>query len=372
MITYCKKCLNPSTRPNTYFDESGICPVCVYENKKKDLTIDWDSRKSEIKEIKDWGVNNSKSSYDCIVTVSGGKDSMRQAFFARDELGMNPLLVCCMYPPEEIHERGAKNISNLIENGFDCISLSLDPVKWKEMMKHGFYKFGNFFKSTEMALYAIPVHVAIAYKIPLMFYGENPALTIGEKHGRLDGNAIGIQEANTIKGGPKSLDFEDGNLNDFHFYEYPTYENIDHAGIRIVYLGYYIQDWYGKRNAEIAISNGLTTRKDKPENIGDLWGVSALDEDFRIVNQHLKYLKFGFGHVTDQVCEAIHQELIDRSEAVKLVKKYDGNCSDDYIRSFCDFLEISTKEFWRQADKFVNKNLFEKVNGKWKPKFTVK
>ena len=127
-----------------------------------------------------------------------------------------------------------------------------------------------------------------------------------------------------------------------------------------------------KRNSEIAISNGLTIRNDKPENIGDLWGVSALDEEFRIVNQHLKYLKFGFGHVTDQVCEAIHQGLMDRSEAVKLVKKYDGNCSEDYIKYFCDFLEITSKEFWDQADKFVNKNLFEKVNGKWKPKFTVK
>ena len=37
-------------------------------------------------------------------------------------------------------------------------------------------------KASEMALYAAPVHIALSYGIPLMFYGENPAHTIGEKH----------------------------------------------------------------------------------------------------------------------------------------------------------------------------------------------
>jgi len=86
-----------------------------------------------------------------------------------------------------------------------------------------------------MALYVIPIHVAIAYKIPLLFYGENPALTIGEKHGRLDSDAVGIQEGNTIKGGPKSLNFEECTPQDYHFYEYPTYDDIENANLRIVY-----------------------------------------------------------------------------------------------------------------------------------------
>ncbi len=370
MIKYCKNCLNPSTRPNTFFDKKGFCPVCVYEKNKKEESIDWNKRWDEILEIKKWGQEHTKSTHDCIVTVSGGKDSTRQAFFARDELGMNPLLVCCVYPPEELHDLGAHNISNLIENGFDCITVSLDPIKWKELMKHGFFKFGNFFKSTEMALYAIPVHVAIGYKIPLMFYGENPALTIGEKHGSLDGDALGIQEGNTIKGGPKSLKHQSSTLQDYHFYEYPTYENIDFAGIRIIYLGYYIKDWYGKNNADFAIKRGLKIRKDTPSNTGDLWGFTGLDEEFRLVNQYIKYLKFGFGHVTDQVCEAIHQGMMTRDEAVELVKKYDGKCSDYYINKFCEYIGISRKKFNEITDLYVNKSLFEKVNENWQPKFS--
>ena len=204
-----------------------------------------------------------------------------------------------------------------------------------------------------------------------MFYGENPALTIGEKHGNMDGNAIGIQEGNTIKGGPQSLRYTNATKADFHFYEYPSYEEINYAGIRIVYLGYYIKSWYGHKNAEFAIEKGLKVRNDAPENIGDLWGVSALDEEFRIVNQYLKYLKFGFGCVTDQVCEAIHQGLMTRKEAIDIVNKYDGACSDYYIKIFCDYIDITHDEFWSIVDNHVNKDLFEKKNDRWIPKFEV-
>ena len=239
------------------------------------------------------------------------------------------------------------------------------------MMKHGFYEFGNWCRSTEMALYAIPPHMAVAYKIPLMFYGENPVLTMGERHGRFDGNAIGIQEGNTIKGGPKSLNYQDASNQDFHFYQYPSYEDIEIAGIKIIYLGYYMKDWYGYKNAEFAIQRGLQIRDETPKNMGDLWGNGGLDEEFKIINQYLKYLKYGFGTVTDQVCEAIHQGMMTREEAVELVKKYDGGCSEHYINIFCDFIDISLDEFWTIVDKHANKDLFEKINGRWKPKFEV-
>ena len=89
------------------------------------------------------------------------------------------------------------------------------------------------------------------------------------------------------------------------------------------------------------------------------------------MNQYLKYLKLGFGHVTDQVCEAIHQGMMTRSEAVDLVKKYDSACSDKYIKLFCEYIEMSIDEFWSIVDKHVNRDLFEKNNGKWQPKFEV-
>jgi hypothetical protein len=83
-IRLCARCVNPSTRPNIVFDEEGVCPVCRFEEEKRRGVIDWEARRREIDEIVAWGRANTKCSYDCIVTVSGGKDSTRQAIFARD------------------------------------------------------------------------------------------------------------------------------------------------------------------------------------------------------------------------------------------------------------------------------------------------
>lgn len=369
----CKRCVNPSTRPNIYFDENGICPFCLFEEEKEKQTIDWDKRETELDEIVSWGKKNSKSSYDCIVTVSGGKDSLKQAMYARDELGLKPLLVSSVYPPEHLHERGAENLSNLISLGFDTLSISLNPQVYKKLMRQSFFKKVNIFNASEMALYAIPVHIAIAYKIPLIFLGENPALTIGEKHGNTDGDASKMKHCNTLGGGKADWLLSDGvTRTDAHFYEYPPDEDMVAANLRLVYLGYYIKEWSGHNNAMYSIKHGLVTRDESPEKIGDLWGVSALDEDFRIVNQMIKYIKFGFGHVTDQVIDAIHLGKMTREEGLELVKKYDGKCDSLYIKKYCNYLEITEEEFWEVVERVRNKDIWElDNNGNWKLKYGI-
>jgi len=366
-IQLCLGCVNPSTRPNIIFDASGLCPVCQFENGKKNENIDWELRNKELQLICEWGKKETKSSYDCIVTVSGGKDSTRQACFARDELGMNPLLVSCSYPPEQLTELGAHNISNLIELGFDTISLSLNPKLWKQLMREGFMRYGNWAKSTEMALYAIPIHVAIAHQIPLIFYGENPVLTIGERHGKINGDASQLKKGNTIADGPDSLLPDAVSKQDTHFYYYPSDGDMEAAQLRLVYLGYYMPDWSGKNNAKFSIERGLKTRPETPDKIGDLWGFSCLDEDYSIVNQFFKYLKLGFGRVTDQVCEAINSGEMTREEGLELVKKYDGKCDQSFIKRFCQYLEITEEKFWEVASNYRNKNIWQSdQSGQWK------
>jgi len=356
----CKRCVNPDTGPTIFFDAEGICPVCRYEEEKRKGAIDWDERRRELDGILQWGRENSKCSYDCIVTVSGGKDSTTQALFARDELGAKPLLVSCVYPPEQLHERGAHNLSNLISLGFDTISISLNSKVWKLLMLRGFLKYGNWARSTEMALYAVRIHAAIAYKIPLICYGENPAWTIGEKHGRLGGDASKLKLGNTISGGPTSLLTTDITAKDTHFYFYPPDEYMEYANLRLVYLGFYIQDWSGYNNGQFSKKHGLEVRSDPPERIGDLWGFSALDEDFRIVNQLLKYLKFGFGHGTDQVVEAINSGMMTREEGLELVRKYDGKCDHHYIERFCHYFGISEATFLEVVESLRNHEIWKR------------
>ena len=366
-VKLCARCVNPSTRPNISFDGARVCPVCRYEESKKLNAVNWDARREELTKICEWGKENARTSYDCIVTVSGGKDSVRQACYARDDLGMNPLLVTCSYPPEQLTDRGANNLANLIELGFETLSVSLNPPLWKRLMREGFFRFGNWARSTEMALYAIPVHVAIAYQIPLIFYGENPVLTIGEKHGRLDGDASRLKQGNTIAGGPNALLPDWVIPQDSYFYYYPPDAHMEAARLRLVYLGYYIPDWSGRNNAQFAIARGLEVRPEPPEAIGDLCGFSCLDEDYSIVNQFLKYLKLGFGRVNDQVCEAINAGIMSREEGLELIRKYDGKCDISFIRRYCDYLEISADEFWRVAETFRNRDIWTRdETGAWR------
>jgi N-acetyl sugar amidotransferase len=365
-ITLCRRCVNPSTRPNIQFNRDGLCPVCEYEEQKRSETIHWEQRRAELRDICEWGRRHTTSTYDCIVTVSGGKDSTRQACFARDECGMNPLLVNCAYPPEQLSEIGAQNLANLVELGFDTVSVGLNPQLWKRLMREGFFRFGNWARSSEMALYAIPIHVAIAYQVPLIFYGENPILTIGERHGRVDGDASQLKQGNTIAGGPSQLLPDDATPQDAHFYYYPPDADMEAARLRLVYLGYYMPDWSGRNNAKFAITHGLKTRSEPPEATGDLWGFSCLDEDYSIVNQYLKYVKLGFGRVTDQVCEAINAGVMTREDGLNLVRLYDGKCDPIFVRRFCAYLEISEDDFWRAVDRFRNRDIWRAMpDGDW-------
>lgn len=364
-MRYCRTCAQPDTRPNMRFTDDGRCYPCYVASMPQE--VDWKARRRELEEIAEFGRRNNVSGYDCIIGVSGGKDSVRQVMYARDELGLKPLLVSCTYPPEQMNERGAKNLANIISLGFDLISVSPAPQTWKTLMRQGFLKFGNWARSTEMALYASAPKVAIAYHIPLIFLGENPAVTLGEWSGSLGGDASKMKHSNTLGGGdPTSLLPEGMSKKDIQWYTYSSDADMDDGRLRIVYLGYYIEDFNKWVNAEFAIDHGLTIRDDTPEDIGDLTGAEALDEDFVVLNQMMKYLKLGFGKVTDQVGEFIRAGRMDRPEAVRLVKAYDGKCAPRYVERFCDYIGITQERFWATAESFRNKNVWKQASdGTW-------
>jgi tRNA(Ile)-lysidine synthase TilS/MesJ len=133
-MQYCIKCLQPNTRPNSQFT-NGICPVCIYQDSIKN--VDWNERLDLLRRIIKPYVN--KKPYNCIVGISGGKDSTRQALWVRDKLRLNPLLICMAYPPEQVSNVGADNISNLINLGFDVEIISISPIFWKNLLKIGFF-----------------------------------------------------------------------------------------------------------------------------------------------------------------------------------------------------------------------------------------
>ncbi|MGH1440848.1 MAG: N-acetyl sugar amidotransferase [Cellvibrionaceae bacterium] len=372
-MKYCLQCLQPDTRPNTVFTDKGICPACHYFSELK--KVDWDERNDILFSLVDGVKKNKKSHFDCIIGVSGGKDSTRQALFVRDKLGLNPLLACLSYPPQQVSERGVDNISQLIELGFDCVISAPAPETWRQLMAIGFDRFTNWCKSTELALFSSVPQLAIHYDIPLILWGENPGLQLGDLKtlGRTGYDGNNLRNMNTLSGGGLDWILEaHQDKGDLIPYRYPSLEEFEKANIQIVYLGWFLGDWSLVNNANYSCLSGLKIREDTVENTGDLYGVTSLDEDWVTLNQMIKYYKFGFGRVSDYVNEEIRLQRMSREDGIKLVEAYDHSCGDDYIASFCDFIHITVDDFWKKVHASVNQDLFSiSANGHIQRKFKV-
>lgn len=370
-MKYCKKCLQPDTRPDIRFNEEGVCYACLYEQEKRN--IDWLDREIKLKEIAQWAQNRSKDGYDCVVGVSGGKDSTFQAIYAKEKLGLNVLLVNCV--PDNITDVGKHNLENLVQWGFDMISLRPNPQIMRKLTRRAFYEFGNLVKPAEYPLWASAYIIALKFDIPLIIQGENAALTLGLANGLgTDDDALNVNQGNTLAGG-NAGDWVDDEikLEQLFMYQFPDKNEIRQKGIRAIYLQYYAKEWSQVYNADFAIARGMWGRStENLYDIGRYRRYTALDSDMQIVNQMLKYYKFGFGFATDEACYDIREGRLTREDAKWYVKEYDGKCGQQYIEDFCRYVNITVKEFWRVVDGFVNRKLFyEDRSNRWIPKFQV-
>ncbi len=379
-MKYCKKCLQPDTRPGVLFDKEQVCFACRYEEQK--AQIDWEKREKELQRIADEAKTESrrrKISYDCVIGVSGGKDSTFQSVYAKEKLRLHPLLVNCV--PDEITDVGRKNIDNLNNLGFDIVSIRPNPQVAKALAKKTFFERGNIVAASEYCLYASAYIIADKFNIPLIIQGENDALVLGtaDKQESTD-NAFSVVQLDTLRGGKvaefKNTDPQAGKIindNELFFYKIPEIDEMKNKGIRAIFLQYYVKEWSQVLNADFSIARGLMGRtKEDLHDLGRYRRYTALDSDLQIVNQMIKYLKFGFGFATDEACYDIREGRLSREDAKWLVNEYDGKCGEQYIELACNYLQITVDEFWNVVDKYVNKELFQKDEyGKWVPKFSV-
>lgn len=374
-MRYCKKCLQPDTRPGILFNEAGVCYACLYEEVKKQ--IDWNQRFAELQKIADKAkmqARESGNAYDCVIGVSGGKDSTFQAVYCKEKLGLHPLLVNCA--PDEITEVGRKNIDNLNRLGFDIISIRVNPNIAKRLARKTFFENGNIQKASEYCLWASAYIVADKFNIPLIIQGENAALTLGTVlNQEQSDNAFGVVDSNTLQG-CKAEDLLEGESgltkDDLFFYSMPDIERMKAKGIRAIFLQYYAKEWSQVYNADFSVARGLVGKTEDLHDLGRYRRYTALDSDLFVANQMIKYLKFGFGFATDEACYDIREGRLSREDALWYVQEYDGKCGPQYIQLACKYLSITEEEFWTVVDRFVNRDLFEKDSeGNWRPRFTV-
>lgn len=360
-MKYCTNCVTPDTRPGVNFDSNGVCNFCRYYKSLDN--IKWEERHSELVQIAETA-KQKKAEYDCVVGVSGGKDSTFMALYARDVLGLKVLLVNMI--PDSITEIGRHNMDNLQKMGFDTVHLRPNPKICKKLAKMAFYKWCNPVKPSEYALYASSVRMAIFYKVPLLFFDIETTTLDNDSKDDSKGDASRINEQNTLgwSGSAEHLVCEGVTIEDLHMYQYPRRKEIEEAGVKMVYLGYF-KRWSPHVHAMFSIARGIHTRTDKPEDIGRYTNYHALDDDTGIVNQMMKYIKMGYGFTTDEVCADIWAGRLTREEGIEMLRKYDGKCHPKYIKQFCDYIDITMDEFWNVVEKFRGPMWKKNHLGEW-------
>lgn len=340
----------PTSRPGLILNEDGICGACQWHVKKQ--TIDWKEREQQFYTIARWARATTKASWDCVLGVSGGKDSIWQAYMLRDKFKMNPLLV--QYAAADGTIIGRKNIEALTKGGFTLLTFQPNPRIARRLAKKSFFKFGNIDKYSEYSLFSIPFRTAINYKIPLVLFGENPALEAGDKNTETAGwDATGIKFNNTLSGA--SLDIWKGDgieIKDLIPYVFPSNEEIERWNGKGIFMGYFL-NWSGWYNAIFAMQKGMSHIEASYDDIGIHFKHNSLDSDNGgIVNSMLKHIKFGFGNTTEFSAYDVRDGRITREEAAALIRRLDGKCHPRYIKQFCDWIRISEDEFWKVANSF--------------------
>jgi N-acetyl sugar amidotransferase len=366
MITYCRRCVMPATKPDLLIDPEGICNACRnYENRPQ---VNWLEREYELKNKLAGYRNDTGSNWDCIIPVSGGKDSTFQVIKLL-EYGMNPL--CITASTCDLTPIGRRNIENLKRLGVDHIEISPNPNVRAKLNKIGLTQVGDISWPEHVAIFTIPVRVAVKFKIRLIVWGENSQNEYGgpakaAQNEVLDrrwleefGGLLGLRVADLVG-------FEGLSEQDLMLYRYPHEEDIRQLGINGIFLGHYIP-WDGLANVLVAQAYGFECAPSP--TLGSMANYENLDNFQTAVHEYFKFLKFGFGRTTDHVSMHIRRGRLSREMGMKIVKNLDGKYPAEYLgktlAEMLEPLEITVSEFNDICDRFTNKKIFKTdVNGR--------
>lgn len=350
-MLYCTKCLYPDTKPDLTFDEKGVCSACkAFEDRAK---IDWNDRANQFAKLIE-RIKSVKAEYDCIIPVSGGKDSHYQVIKAL-EYGLKPLAVTAT--TDDLSSIGRRNLNNISKLGVDHIEISTNSKVRRKINAYTLREIGDISWAEHVTIFTIPNREAIERRIPLVIWGENPQNEYGgpdtESQHTFNLSNNWLNEFGGLNG-MRVSDVED-RLQVWLTQYKPM--NLNHG--EGVFLGQFFP-WDGKKNAEIAQKNGFETYALQVEGCGVDY--ENLDNHQTGIHDYFKYLKFGFGRATDIACNNIRRGLISREEAKEFVWEFDGRYPRTYlgkaIEDILDPLNMSVVEFMHICDRFTNKQLF--------------
>jgi N-acetyl sugar amidotransferase len=362
-VKRCRTCVMVTTRPDSYFDETGECSACVaYRNR---ANIDWDARKQQLIEILD------KAKGRCIVASSGGKDSHWIALTLLD-LGAKVTVVTAT--TDHLTDIGKRNIANLARYA-DTIEVTPNQTVRRKISRIGLRTVGDISYGEHMAIWATPFQMAVKLNCPLVFYGENPQNDIAGPKGTGQEQIMTAAWVHEFGGflGLRARDLvgQDGiTEQDIQPYLLPnTYEL---GQFEAYFLGAFLP-WDGRSNAEVARERGFEWYfRDVECSIGRF---ESLDNGQTGIHEWYKMLKYAFSRPTDLASHAIRRGRMTREQALTIVKDAETFPWTYIGISYLEVLEqigITQKEFVDICHKFLNRSLFLDTPEAWHdPKLLV-
>jgi N-acetyl sugar amidotransferase len=349
----------PDTKPDLQIDPEGVCSACRYYQHRR--LIDWKARRQELETVLERYRSRDGSNYECIVPVSGGKDSTYQVIRML-ELGCNPL--CVTATTDMLSDIGRKNIENLKRLGVDYLEVTTNPKIRRRINRLALQQVGDISWPEHVAIFTIPVRVAVQFKVPLLVWGENPQHEYGGPASAAENNVLTrrwLEEFGGLLGLRVSDLVGQEGIETRHLiqYTYPTDAELRGVKVTGLFLGYYLP-WDGLTNALISQAYGFTTYHKCVE--GSMVNYENVDNVQTGIHDYFKFLKFGFGRATDLACMALRRGRLSREDAVKIVAMHDGKFPWSYLgvplEAVLEDIDMTLDEFVKVCDRFTNKKLF--------------
>jgi len=346
-----------------YIDENGLCSGCKIHEEKD--TLNWPEREQKLKSILSEYKNKNLNNYDCIIPVSGARDSYFIVDKIKNQYGMNPLLVT--YNAQYNTERGIRNLVYL-RTHFDCdiFTLTVNPQSIKQITRATLRRLGSLYWHVLAGQTVFPVQVAVRLKIPLIIWGAHQGVDQVGMYSHLDEvemtrkyrkehDLMGLEAEDLIS------DEDQVFAKDIYQFRYPDNHDLASVGVRGIYLNNYIR-WDTKAQHEKMISkyqyeSHPQTRTFDTYNDVDSFVYSDLHD-------YIKTLKWGYGKVTDHVNREIRLKRLSREEGRKLITRFE-DISPVFPRQFMDWLGITENSLNFILDQHRNSAIWQR-NDNWK------
>lgn len=354
-LQYCVRCCIPQTQEGVVFDEMGVCQACQSAEQK--IHIDWTEREKALREILETAKAKAGNNYDCIIPISGGKDSTFQLYVLTQIYGMKPLAVT--FSHNWFSETGWYNLQNSLEQfNVDHVMFTPNRKLVNKLARHSLEGIGDSCWHCHAGVGAFPLQAAVRFNIPLLIWGES----IAESSGRASYlNPVRKFDREyftkvSAKLRPDQMVREDVSIRDLEPFQVPSAEDCERVGVHGIHLGDYIF-WDDERQTEFVRDN-FGWRETQVE--GSFKRYKSAECIMPGVHDLACYLKRGYGRSTFHASVDVRAGLLSRDEAWELIRENDA-VRPEGLDYYLQITGMTEEEFFATLEKHRRPELKQKI-----------